>query len=215
MRVELFGGSGYGRDSVRSKVSVVLSETTPGDQVPPVAIVGQSQGFNFATQCVGGSRTAISDPQHGPICQSLLNEKKSGWTISPGLVWYRHPPLQTRNVVLVIRRQNGSDFCQRRVHGRRQGAVGEAVHQHARGYQCGCFLGCEVHRREVITLYDAVTQACFADHWHARFRERSNVSIDSADARLEFISDILRPGNPAPLQMNKDGDKSIDAVHGS
>jgi hypothetical protein len=103
MRVELFGGSGYGRDSVRSEVSVVLSETTPGDQVPPVAIVGQSQGFDFTTQCVSGSRTAIGDPQHGPICQSLLNEKKSGRTISPRFVWYRHPSLQTRNVVLVIR----------------------------------------------------------------------------------------------------------------
>jgi hypothetical protein len=67
----------------------------------------------------------------------------------------------------------------------------------------------------VITLYDAVPKACFADHWHARFRERSNVSIDGADARLEFISDILRPGHPAPLQMNKDRDESIDAVHGS
>ena len=67
----------------------------------------------------------------------------------------------------------------------------------------------------MITLYDAVPQAGFADDWHARFRERSNVSIDGADARLEFIGNILRSGHSASLQMNEDRDESIDAVHGS
>ena len=67
----------------------------------------------------------------------------------------------------------------------------------------------------MVTLYDTVTQARLADDGHARFRERSNVSIDGADARLEFISNILRPGYSASLQMNEDRDESIDAVHGS
>jgi hypothetical protein len=67
----------------------------------------------------------------------------------------------------------------------------------------------------VVAFNDAVSNAGFAHDWYARFRERSNVAVDGADARLEFICNIFGAGYSAPLQMNEDRHESIDAVHSS
>ena len=67
----------------------------------------------------------------------------------------------------------------------------------------------------MISFYNTVSETGFANDWHARLRERSDISIDGADTRLEFICNILGPGHSASLQMNEDGDQSIDAVHDS
>ena len=58
MRIELFGRRVNGLDSISSKVPVILAETTPGDEVPSVPIVGQSQGFDFST------RAPLPHPNH-------------------------------------------------------------------------------------------------------------------------------------------------------
>ena len=67
----------------------------------------------------------------------------------------------------------------------------------------------------MISLYDAVPDPGFADDRYTCLRERSNIAIDGADTRLEFIGNIFGPSYSASLQMDEDRDESIDTVHGS
>ena len=65
----------------------------------------------------------------------------------------------------------------------------------------------------MVTPYDAVTDAGLAHDWDAGFRKRGDIPVDGSNARLEFICNFLGPRNPAPLQVNQDGNESIDPVH--
>src|SRR5260221_4215716 len=70
-----------------------------------------------------------------------------------------------------------------------------------------------MHGRKMVSLHYAVSDTGFADDRNAGFGESSNVPIDGADTSREFLSNILRAGYPAPLHIDQDSNKSIDAFH--
>ena len=64
------------------------------------------------------------------------------------------------------------------------------------------------------SLY-AVSEAGLADDRDTRFRQSCNVPIDGPDTGGKLIRNFLGPGHPAPLEINQDCDKSVDAIHSS
>jgi hypothetical protein len=67
----------------------------------------------------------------------------------------------------------------------------------------------------MVSLHYAVSDTGFADNRDACLGQGGDVPIDGADTRSELFSNILGAGNPAPLHIDKDSDKSIDAIHQS
>jgi hypothetical protein len=65
----------------------------------------------------------------------------------------------------------------------------------------------------MVSLHYAVPDTGFADDRNACFGEGGNVPIDGADTRREFLSNVLRAGYSAPLHINQDSNKSVDAIH--
>jgi hypothetical protein len=65
----------------------------------------------------------------------------------------------------------------------------------------------------MIPSYNAVSDAGLADDRDTGFRQSCDVPINSPDTGGKLICNILGPGHPAPLKINQDSDKSVDAIH--
>ena len=72
-----------------------------------------------------------------------------------------------------------------------------------------------MHRWKMVPSYDAVPEAGFTDDRDTRFRQSCDVPINRPDTSSKLIGKILGPGHPAPLEIDQDSDKSVDAVHPS
>ena len=70
-----------------------------------------------------------------------------------------------------------------------------------------------MHGWKVVASYDAVPDSCLPDDGYAGFCKRGDIPVNRSDARLEFICNFLGACHPAALQMNQDGDESIDSIH--
>jgi hypothetical protein len=67
----------------------------------------------------------------------------------------------------------------------------------------------------MIPSYDAVSDAGLTDDRDTRLRQSGNVPINRPDTGGKLIGKILGAGHPSPLEINQDGDKSVDAIHSS
>ena len=81
-------------------------------------------------------------------------------------------------------------------------------------YQASATIEVEKENHTLVRSGDVVTQTDDGgDDRNACFGEGGNVPIDGADTRREFLSNVLRAGYPAPLHINQDSNKSVDAIH--
>jgi hypothetical protein len=55
MRFKLHGRRNDRLDSIGAEISVILSETTPRDEMPPLRIVREAQGFDVPAHRVGST----------------------------------------------------------------------------------------------------------------------------------------------------------------
>ena len=136
MRLKSLTGSGEPDDSIRAEVAVIAAQAAVGDQVPVIRIINQAERFNLAPGRFIASTRAIGERKNSPMRESVLDLSEDGLRRCFPL-WRRDEKrrclFQTIQMILLVVRQNRTDFQQRRTHLRLQRRIGQMLDQFAAG----------------------------------------------------------------------------------
>lgn len=155
--------------SVGAEIPVIGPQAAPGDQVPPLQVMDQSQRLHGAD--LGGVlAVALVGKTHHPAAgQGLL---QAGEIDGRGRPWdgrRREGPFEAQTAVAVDRVQHGPDLGQGRIDMPTYGFVAAIPGEDAAGRQgIGLFLG-EIDRRHVVAAQQGIAHPGLGQKRHAEF----------------------------------------------
>jgi len=185
--------------------------------MPVIRVVNQTQRLDVALGHVG-ALVLIIQRQNAAFRQGALNGRqgfaRKSWNDVRAVGKHGGRTLQSIKVILTIARQHGTNFQQRGFHLLAERRVREMLDEFAADGQRARFFAGEHHRRKVITLDEAVTDARLGHDGNARFTQRHDIAIHGANADFEMRRQIFRAHDAPALQTDNDRHETVHSVHG-